>query len=134
MKKNLIRNTLFILTALLLFAPASWAKSKGYCYIVGYSFAEKKAFFSPIIMQKVNSKSYSDEEFVTDVELLQAMESQFQSYLSSLVDLDAKRYTISVRGAYKSNAIANNKFKEEMGLYETRGYTVKLVKDFEFAE
>lgn len=134
MKKNLIRNALFFLAVLLLFATASWAKSNGFCYIVGYSFAEKKAFFSPVIIQKVNSKSYSDEEFVTDVELLQKMESQFQSYLSGLVNLDAKRYTISVRGAYKSNAIAQKKFKDEMGLYETKGYTVKLVKDFKFAD
>ena len=134
MKKNLIRTALYILAALLLFAPASWAKSKGFCYIVGYSFAEKKAFFTPIIIQKVKSKSYSDEEFVTDVELIQKLESQFQSYLSGLVSLDVKRYTISARGAYKSSAIATQKHKDEMGLYEARGYTVKLVKDFRFVD
>lgn len=134
MRRNLTRNALFILAALLLFAPASWAKSKGYCYIVGYSFAAKKAFFSSIIIQKVNSKSYSDEEFVTDVELLQKLESQFQSFLSSLVSLKADQYTISARGAFKSDAIANNKYKNEISLYETKGYTVKVVKEFKFED
>ena len=134
MKKKLIRNVLFILTGLLLFAPSCWAKSKGYCYIVGYSFTEKKAFFSPILVLKVNSKSYSDEEFVTDVGLIQNMEFQFQSHLSGLVSLDAGRYTVSARGAYKSNAIANGKLKDEMDLYETKGFAVKVVKDFKFSD
>ena len=134
MNRYLIRTALFILAALLLSAPASWATSKGYCYIIGYSFAEKKAFFSPIILQQVNSKSYSKEEFVTDMELIQKLETQFQSQLSSLVSLDAGRYTISARGAYKSAAIANHKFKDEISLYETRGFDVKVVKDFKFED
>ena len=134
MKKNLIRIALFILAALLLFAPSCWAKSKGYCYIIGYSFKEKKAFFSPILIQKVNSKSYSDEEFVTDMELIRKMESQFQSYLSSRVNLDAGQYTVSARGAYKTSAIANIKYKDEISLNEVKGLTVKIAKDFKFSD
>jgi hypothetical protein len=134
MKKKLIRTVLFILTGLFVITPSCWAKSKGYCYIIGYSFTAKKAFFSPLLVLKVNSKSYSDEEFVTDVELIQKMESQFQSHLSGLVSLDAGRYTVSVRGAYKSDAIANGKYKDEMGLYETKGFAVKVVKDFKYSD
>jgi hypothetical protein len=134
MKKSLTWSTLFILAAMLTFAPSCWAKSTGYCYIVGYSFAKKKAFFSPILIQKVNSKSYSDEEFVTDVELIQKMESQFQSHLSRQVSLDAGKYTVLTRGAYKSNAIAKNKYKDEMSLYETKGFVVTIVKDFRFSD
>jgi len=134
MKKVLMRNTLLILAALLVFAPASWAKSKGFCYIVGYSFAKKKAFFSSILIQKVNSKSYSDEEYVTDVELIQELESQFKTHLASLVSLGLDSYTISARGAYKSDAIADAKFKDEMHLYETKGYSVTILRDFKFSD
>ena len=134
MKKSLTWSMLFILAAMLTFAPSCWAKSTGYCYIVGYSFAKKKAFFSPILIQKVNSKSYSDEEFVTDVALIQKMESQFQSHLSRQVSLDVGQYTISSRGAYKSNAIANKKYKDEMSLYKTKGFAVTIVKDFKFSD
>ena len=134
MKKILIRNTLLILTALLFLAPPSWAKSNGFCYVVSYSFANKKAYFSPIFVQKVNSKSYSDEEFVTDVELIQKIESQFKSFISSLVNLDPSKYTISARGAYKSNPIAIAKYKDEKHLYETKGYSVVILKDFKFVD
>lgn len=134
MKKKMIWTALLMLVALILFAPACWAKSKGFCYIVGYSYAKKKAFFSPIIVQKVNSKSYSEEEFVTDVELIQELESQFQGYLASMVDLDADRYTVSARGAYKSNTIADKKYKDEIDVYETKGFTVKIIKEFVFSD
>ena len=134
MKKNLVRNTLFILAALLLFAPSCWAKSKGYFYIIGYSVVEKKAFLTPILIQNVTSTSYSDEEYVTDVELIQKLESQFHGHLSRLMSLDAGRYTVSARGAYKSEAIANNKSKDEAHLYEARGLAVKTVRDFKFSD
>ena len=134
MKKSLTCSTLFILAALLMFAPSCWAKATGYCYIVGYSFAKKKAFFSPILIQKVNSKSYSDEEFVTEVALIQKMEAQFQSYLSRQVSLEADQYTVLTRGAYKTNAIANNKYKDEMSLYESKGFAVTIIKDFIFSD
>ena len=134
MKRKLVRNALFILTALLVFAPACWAKANGYCYVVGYSFSDKRAFFSPIIIQKVNSKSYSDEEFVTDVELTQKLESQFQSRLSRIRSVKVDQYTISARGAFKSNTIADGKLKAEIERYETKGFTVKIVTDFVFSD
>jgi hypothetical protein len=134
MKKILTSSMLCILVVLLLFAPSCWAKSKGYCYIVGYSYAEKKAFFSPILIQKVDSKSYNAEEFATDMGLIRNLETQFQSHLSSQVSLDAGRYTISARGAYKNDTIANGKYKDEMDLYAAKGFAVKIVKDFKFSD
>lgn len=134
MKKSLIRNAALILAALFLLAPSCWASSKGYCYIVGYSLTEKKAFFSPVFMQKVKSKSYSDEEFVTDMSLIREMETQFQNRLARLVNLSSGRYTVSARGAYKSNAIATSKYNTELELYRTKGYTLKFVNDFKFSD
>ena len=134
MRTALFKMVLLILAALLLPAAPVWAKSKGYCYIVGYSYVKKAAYFSPIIVQKVTSKSYSDEEYVTDVELIQQLETQFYNHLSRTVRLDADRYTISARGAYKSDAIAGKKMQEEKDQYEAKGYTVKDVTDFHFVE
>ena len=116
-----------------MFAPSCWAKEKGYCYVIGYSIIEQKAFFSPVLVQKVKSKSYSEEEYVTDMDLIRSMESQFQKRLATLVNLDKGQYTVSARGAYKSNAIANNKYKDELERYKTKGYAIKFVNDFKFS-
>jgi hypothetical protein len=132
MKTKTIWAALFIFTAMLLIATSSWAKEDGYCYIVGYSYKEKTAYFSPIIVQKVNDTSYNDEQYVSDVELIQKLESQFQSYLSRSVDLNAGQYTISSRGAYKSNIIANGKLKKETDQYKNMGFTIKMAENFVF--
>ena len=134
MRSVILKTILFISAALLFLATPGWAKSKGYCYIVCYSYVERTAFFSPIIVAKVPSKSYSDEEYVTDVELIQQLETQFQNNLAGKVNLDAGRYTISARGAYKSEAIARAKLQEERSQYEAKGYKVKIVSDFAFVD
>lgn len=134
MKKNLICWVSLVLVALFLFAPSCWAKENGYCYVIGYSILEQKAFFSPVFVQKVKSKSYSEEEYVTDMDLIRSMESQFQKRLAVLVNLDKGQYTVSARGAYKSNSIANKKYKDELERYKTKGYAIKLVNDFKFSD
>ena len=134
MRAALCKHFLFILTAMLLFASPCWSKSKGYFFIVGYSFIEKAAYFSPIIVQNVGSKSYSAEEYVTEVELIQKLESQFYNHLSRSVNLDAGRFTISTRGAYKSDAIAYDKLNGEIETYEAKGFAINKVKDFAFSD
>lgn len=134
MNKNLVRWIVLVLAALFLYAPTCWAKEKGYCYVVGYSILEQKAFFTPVFVQNVKSKSYSDEEYVTDMDLIRGMESQFQSRLAQLVNLDSGQYTISARGAYKSSTIANSKYKDELERYKTKGYAIKFVNDFKFSD
>jgi hypothetical protein len=130
MKAALLKGIVFFVTVLVLFAQPVWAKTKGFCYVVGYSYTEKTAFFSPIIVQKVDSKSYSNEEYVTDVELVRTLESEFTSHLSRLVHLDTGRYTVSARGVFKSDAIAGEKLNTEMNEYKARGYAVKTIQDF----
>jgi len=134
MRAAFIKTSILFLAILVLFVQPCWAKAQGFCYIVSYSYVEKTAYFSPIIMQKVDSKSYSNEEYVTDVELIQKLESQFITRLSRNVNLDAGRYTVTARGAYKTNAIANEKARSEMEQYKTKGYSVKVVRDFVFSD
>jgi hypothetical protein len=130
MKAALLKGIVFFVAVLVLFAQPVWAKAKGFCYVIGYSYLEKTAFFSPVIVQKVDSTSYNSEEYVSDVELVRSLESQFSSRLSQIVHLDTGRYTVSARGIYKSNAIAGEKLNTEMNDYKARGFAVKSIQDF----
>ena len=49
MKKRFCTAAYLIIFALLYTASPCWAEAKGYCYVVGYSYQLKKAFFSPHI-------------------------------------------------------------------------------------
>jgi hypothetical protein len=134
MKVKSLGIILLFLATLLMLATPGWARTKGYCYVIGYSLAKKTAYFSPIIPQEVDSTSYSAEEYVTDVEVIQKLESQFQKYLAQTVNLDADGYTVSARGAFKSNAIADKRLKDEMGIYKHREFKITIAKDFKLSD
>ena len=133
MMKQTVRFTLLLLMIFLITAPACWAKTQGYLYVISYSFTEKKVFLSPIIIQKVRDVSYSEEEYVTEVELIQKMEAQFQQHLSSAAGVNPSKYTMSVKGAYKSKAIADMKVKKERERYLKKGYSVKVLTGFSYS-
>lgn len=132
--KKIAGFSLLLFLAVLICAPTCWAKSKGYLYVVGYSFIEKKAYISNVIMQKVRNVSYDEEEYVTEVKLLQKIEAQFQKYLASDMRLNTSQYTVAVRGAYKSEAIAQEKIEAEIRQYVKRGYTATVLKNFVYAD
>ena len=130
MKAALLKGMVFFVAVLLFLAQPVWAKTKKFCYIIGYSYLQKIVYFSPVIMQKVDGTSYSNEEYVTGVALTRRLESQFSKHLSRTAHLDAARYTVAARGVYKSDAIAGEKLNTEMNEYKARGYTIKTVPDF----
>lgn len=134
MMKQMIRFALLLSMALLIAAPPCWAKAKGYLYVISYSFAQKKVFLSKVITQNVRDVSYSDEEYVTEVELIQKMESQFLQHLVSVAGVNPSEFTTAARGAYKSKAIADMRFKEERERYLKSGYSAKVLSDFEYSD
>jgi hypothetical protein len=130
MKTSLFKSASLILLVLLLSASPCWAKAKGYCFVVGYSYKLKQAFFSKVFSQDVRDVSYSDEEYTTDVVLIQKMESQFQAYLSSTQKVDAAKYTITARGAYKDESIAMRRLITERDNYKKKGFKTAVLKNF----
>ncbi len=134
MMKQTLRLTLLLLMTFLIAAPPCWAKAKGYLYVISYSFTEKKIFLSPIIIEKVRDVSYSDEEYVTEVELIQKMETQFQQHMSSAGGVSPSKYTTAVRGAFKSKAIADMRLKEERERYLKKGYSAKVLTGFAYSD
>jgi len=134
MMKQTVRLTLLLLMAFVIAAPPCWAKAKGYLYVISYSFTQKKIFLSPIIIQNVRDISYSDEEYVTEVELIQKMEAQFQQHMASAAGANPSDYTTSVKGAYKSKAIADMKMKKERERYLKKGYSAKVLSSFAYQD
>lgn len=134
MMKQSLRIGVFLTLAFLICAPPCWAKTDGYLYVVGYSIAKKKVYFSSVIIEKVRDVSYSDEEFVTEVELIQKMEAQFQSHLAATTKLNPAEFTITVRGAYKSKAIADLRFKEERERFINRGFAAVVFTGFIYSD
>jgi hypothetical protein len=125
---------LLLSTAFLIASPPCWAKSKGYLYVISYSLAQKRIFLSQVITQNVRDKSFNDEEYVSDIDLLQKMEAQFQQHLASVADVDTSAYTAAARGAYKTRAIADRHRNKEKERYLKRGFTVKVLSDFKYSD
>ena len=130
MKAALLKGMVFFVFVLLFWAQPVLAKTNGFYYVMCYSLQQKVAYFSPVIIQKVDGISYNSEEFVNDVALTRRLESQFSNHLSQTVHLDIDRYAIAARGAFKSDAIAGKRLNTEMNEYKARGYTIKTVSDF----
>lgn len=130
MKPTPLKSALLILLVLLLSASPCWAKAKGYCFVVGYSYKLKQAFFSKVFSQDVRDVSYSDEEYTTDVVLIQKMESQFQAYLSSTQNVESTKYTITARGAYKDESIAMRRLVTERDNFKKKGFKTAVLQNF----
>lgn len=130
--KQVVQYILLLSLAFLVGATPCLAKAKGYLYAVGYSVAQKKVYLSSIIIQKVRNISYSDEEFVTEVELIQKMEAQFLKHLVATERINPTAYTTTARGPYKSNAIADRRLNAEKEQFTKKGYSIMVLSDFEY--
>lgn len=134
MKTKAFRLSFLLFLALLISAPPCWAKAKGYLYVVGYSFSQKKVFYSSVVMQKVQNVSFSEQEYQTGVELIRALESQFQKYLVSTVWINPQEYTISTRGAYKKKEFAEKAIEDEKVVYLNKGYQASVLNSFVYED
>jgi hypothetical protein len=112
--------------------PPCFAKAKGYCYIIAYSYRQKVVVFTPVFMKKVKNVSFSEEEFVADVELIQKMESTFEKHLRGSMQVNAPDLTVSARAAYKSIAIAKKRLDAEKQEYIRKEWEIKEAKSFKF--
>lgn len=128
------RLSILILLAFLIIAPPCWAKEKGYLYVVGYSFSQKKVFYSSVVMQKVPNVSYDEREYTTDIMLIRDMESQFQKYLVSTVWINPEEYTISARGAYKRKEFAEKAIEDDKGIYLNKGFQASVLNSFVYED
>ena len=134
MKFKTFRLSLLFLLAFLITAPPCWAKEKGYLYVVGYSFSQKKVFYSSVVMQKVPNVSYDEQEYATDIKLIRDMESQFQKYLVSTVWINPEEYTISTRGAYKKKEFAEKAIEDDKGIYLNKGFQASVLNSFVYKD
>jgi hypothetical protein len=125
-------NLIVVIVLVVVFsAPSCWAKENGYCYIVSYSLREKAAYITPVFVAKVSGATYSDEEFVAEVELIRKMEGQFQKYLAGK-GLNSADFITSARVAYRSQAIADSRLAAEKSDFTGKGYTIKDADTFKF--
>lgn len=134
MMKQVVMFVFLLSIAFLIGAPPSFAKTKGYLYVVSYSVAQKKVYLSKVITQKVRNISYSEEEYVAEVGLIQGMESQFLKHLVSAIGVNPSEYTITARGAYKSKAIADRRLNTEREQFSKKGYVAKVLSNFEYSD
>jgi hypothetical protein len=131
MKRTWLKLLVIIVLTIVVSAPSCWAKEKGYCYIVSYGLREKSAYITPVFTAKVSGATYSEEEFVAEVELIRKMEGQFEKYLSGK-GLNTADYVTSARVAYRSQAIADRYLADEKSDFPGRGYTIKNTGGFKF--
>ena len=121
-----------MLVVLLFFAPPCFAKAKGFCFVVGYSYKLKKLYFTPIFTVKVRNVSYSATEYVAEMDLIQKMESQFQQHLRNASGVNPADYTVASRGAYKSKSLAVKSLEKEKKEYANKGFELLDLKNFQF--
>ena len=131
MKKTCLKPLVIMVLTLVVSAPSCWAKETGYCYIVSYDLREKLAYITPVFTAKVSGATYSEEEFVAEVELIRKMESQFQKYLGKQ-GVSIADWVTSARVAYRSQAIADRYLADEISDFTGRGYTIKDTGGFKF--
>lgn len=112
--------------------PPCFAKAKGYCYVVAYSYRQKVVIFTPVFTEEVNDKSYNEEEFIVDVELIQKMESSFENHVRGAMKVDADDLTVSARMAYKSLEIAKKRLDAEKQEYISKAWEIKEASNFSF--
>ena len=132
MQRRLMKTVLFMIMLLTISVPPCFAKAKGYCYVVAYSYRQKIVVFTPVFIKEVNNKSYSEEEFVADVELIQKMESSFEKHVRSTLNINAPDLTVSARAAYKSVEIAKKRLDAEKQEYISKEWDIKEASDFSF--
>lgn len=132
MHGRFLKTLLFAVILFTICIPPCFAKAKGYCYIVAYSYRQKIAVFTPVFMKKVKNESYNEEEFVTEVELLRKMESSFENHVRSTMNINADDLTVSARAAYKSIEIAKARLETEKQEYSRKAWQIKEASFFGF--
>ena len=132
MQRRLLKTVLFIAILLTISVPPCFAKAKGYCYVVAYSYRQKIVIFTPVFTKEVNDKSYNEEEFIVDVELIQKMESSFENHVRSAMNVNADDLTVSARMAYKSLEIAKKRLEAEKQEYINKAWEIKVAANVSF--
>ncbi len=122
-----------LVTFLLLLAPSCWAKAKGYCFVVGYTYKLKKMYCTPVFMVTVRDVSYSDKEWVADMELIRKMEAQFQRHIARVYGETPSAFTIAARGAFKNQTFAVQDLTKEKEQYAKKGFEVLDLTNFRFS-
>ena len=132
MKTKYLKIVLLMIVAIAIGAPPCFAKVDGYFFVVAYSYRDKAVYCSAIFTDKVRKTSYSDDEYVTEVEILQKIESAFSDYMARVVQVDMNLYTLSSRGAFKSPSIALKYLEAEKKEHGKKGLAIKDVKTFKY--
>jgi hypothetical protein len=129
---KLLKTLLLMVILFAICVPSCLAKAKGYCYVVAYSYGQKVFVFTPVFTKMVNDKSYNEEEFIVDVELIQKMESSFENHVRGTLNIDAPDLTVSARMAYKSLEIAKTRLDTEKQEYIRKAWEIKEASGFNF--
>jgi hypothetical protein len=129
---RLLRTLLLMVILFTICVPSCFAKATGYCYVVAYSYSQKIFVFTPVLTKEVNDKSYNEEEFIVDVELIQKMESSFENHVRGTLNIDAPDLTVSARMAYKSLEIAKTRLDTEKQEYIRKAWEIKEASGFNF--
>lgn len=130
MKTRLIKIAMLIVVVVAFTAPPCLAKATGYFFVVAYSYQDKAIYCSDIFTEEVRNVSYSADEYVTEMGILQKIESSFGKYLTEVEKVDLSLYTLSSRGAFKSKKIAMKYLQAEKNEHGKKGFTVKDAADF----
>ena len=132
MKTKWFTSALVIIIVLLFSAPPSWAKAQGWCFVIGYSYKLKKAFYTPVFMVKVDDVSYSETEYVAEMELFRNIEAQFQDFLLRSQRVKPTKFTIDPKGAYKSQKFAIASLEKEKKGYTRKKFEMVELTGFRF--
>lgn len=132
MQRRLLKTVLFMVMLFTISVPPCFAKAKGYCYVVAYSYRQKIVVFTPVFTEKVDDKSYNEEEFIVDVELIQKLESSFENHVRGAMKVDADDLTVSARMAYKSLEIAKKRLEAEKQEYIRKEWEIKEASGFSY--
>ena len=112
--------TLLIIFSILCISLPVQAAEEGLCFVYGYSYNPKKAYFSNIFAVKVKGKSYSDTEYVADVELIMDIEEKFREALFEIESL----VTVIVLGPYKTKEIAKKHLDDERDNFRIKKFEI----------
>lgn len=132
MRTKLLKMLLVTVLGFIISTPPCFAEADGFCYVVAYSYSQKTAIFTPVFMKKVKDKSFNEEEFVADVELIRQMEAAFEKHIRDTMRFSARDLAVSARAAYKSLAIATKRLNSEKQEYISQSWEIKEAAAFNF--
>ncbi len=116
---------LILILGITIGAPLCWAGETAYGYIISYSYRDKVVYHTPVFENKVDGKSYNDEEYVTETKSQMKFESVFQKHITQKYKLRDMNFTTSARVAYKTMDIAKSKLDKESRDFMFKGLKIK---------